>query len=259
MWFNNKYHGVISHPYQKDFIAWRSTQPWSVALTDKNCSWQPVLDWQEKVYRKPPGRFHNKFMHREAPLVNLEWPCVVHRLLEPRERAIFERLKRPVVLFADGDSNWGQLSTTFHNRTVEWGVFDHNIMNHDCYPARRFANGSLSRPWCEPGDIKRLLDDPRVLGLFHLGHTNITHRKLYNVPLATDFDEMFRRYKYRNESMLAPLAERRPRPRLLENANSGWGPRNFTNAMLMRNLGLPNVLTHGTFRDFQKRLLETKM
>lgn len=259
VWYTEKYHGVVSHPYQPDLAAWRTGQRWSVPLTDKNCSWQPVLHWQESVYRAPPGPYHNDFAHRAAPLVELVHPCTLHRLLLPNETELLARVKRPVVLYVTGDDNWGHLSTEFPNRTVSWGLFEENLAYEDCGLAQRFANGSLSRPWCTPADIVALLDRPQVLALFHMGHTNMTHRKLFNVPLGTDFDELFRRYRYDRQAMLAPLTERRPRPRLLDNANSDWGPRNATNAMLLRNLGLPNVVTNGTFRDFQRRLLEVKM
>jgi hypothetical protein len=260
VWFNKPIHGVVAHQYDPRSVELRSGKWWILPLYEANCSWQVVLDWQSKLYKPRPGgrTYDSQPAHREAPMLEMNFPCSIFHLMTPAQRKLFAQVTRPVVMLAPGGDNWGMMSTQFPNRTVQWGNMEANILGMDCDEARRAPNGTLAWPWCTVAHVQRLLDDPRILALFAAGHTNITHRKLYNLPLSTNAHTMVGRLLRPDEHHLKALGERRPRPRLFVNANSGWGPRNETNALILRKFGVPNTY-FPSVHQFYRFMLEAKM
>ncbi len=243
-------HGIVNHAFAHSFRARRESYPWTINLRSDNCTWQPVLDWERVANASGVDRRSARF--RAAPLVNIVWPCFPHLLVTAAQRPLLDRVRGPLVIFADGgDSNWGLLSTNFPNRTIQWGSLAATVRAQTC----RGANATVTRP-CVVGDILAFLSDPRIIAMFATLHTNLTHPKLYNYPLSTGYEAV---------ALTAPLeatlpdalVRREPRTEFLTNGNSGWDWRTRLNAHLAERFNITNARLR--MDEYVPRLLRTKM
>jgi hypothetical protein len=72
------------------------------------------------------------------------------------------------VLVAPMNDNWGYVSSTVENRTIDWGDF----------------NGNLKACGKTKADVFDFLNDPRLVLLLVMTHQHIAHEKVLSIPLG---------------------------------------------------------------------------
>lgn len=77
-------------------------------------------------------------------------------------------IKRPHVLIAGINENWGEFSTPVPNRTVDWGEW----------------RGHFKRNGCQEEDLWAYLDHENVSAVFTTTHQFLDHPKVFSVPLG---------------------------------------------------------------------------
>jgi hypothetical protein len=121
----------------------------------------PILSFSHFVFEREAARFE---IGKRIGKFIINYSAILPAWLEARDA-----IDTPFVAMSLVNENWGLLSTSFPNRTVQWGE-------------SLFAE--------QPRLLSAFLDDNRTLMLVTNQHSNISHPKILTVPRGLPLGEM---------------------------------------------------------------------